>query len=59
MDKQSASMLALYIVVVAAGVAMLNIAPVLGWLQICGGAALFGFRIWWATNRRRNKPPLQ
>ena len=52
MDKRSATMLAAYLIVIATGVAMMDRQPVLATLQIIVGAGLFGFRIWWATNRR-------
>lgn len=53
MDKRSAVMLAGYLVVIALGVDMMDRQPTLGILQVIVGATLFGFRIWWATSKKR------
>lgn len=58
MDKRSAVMLALYLVVIAMGVEMVDRQPVLGTLQVIVGAALFGFRLYWSINRNQRRDGL-
>ena len=52
MTKRDATMLALYLIVIAMGAVMMEREPVLGTIQIVLGAAVFGYRMYWISNRR-------